>query len=134
MTRHLTYAALFRVARRACGDDVVVRDAGLLESALARPRAAMYGHDAYPALFGKAAALLHSLVSNHGLVDGNKRLGWLAGAVFLRINGFDLDAPEDEAFELVMGVADGSIDDVEIIAESLRAWSTPRAQAPRSGS
>ena len=124
MTRHLTYATLLQIARRACGEDVVVRDAGLLDSALARPRAAMYGQDAYPTLFGKAGALLHSLVSNHGLVDGNKRLGWLAAVVFLWINDQAVNAPEDDAFDLVMGVADGSIDDVEIIAEALRGWSS----------
>ena len=126
MTRHLTYATLLQIARRACGEDVVVRDAGLLESALARPRAAMYGQDAYPTLFGKAGALLHSLVSNHGVVDGNKRLGWQAAVVFLWINDQDVDAPEDEAFDLVMAVADGSVSDVEVIAEALRRWSAPR--------
>jgi death-on-curing protein len=134
VTRHLTYATLLRVARRACGEDVVVRDAGLLESALARPRAAMYGQDAYPTLFGKAGALLHSLVSNHGLVDGNKRLGWQAAVVFLWINGHDVDAPEDDAFDLVMAVADGSTSDVETIAEALRKWSTARTPAPRDSS
>jgi death-on-curing protein len=92
----------------------------------------MYGQDAYPALFGKAGALLHSLVSNHGLVDGNKRLGWQATAVFLWINGHDVDAPEDDAFDLVMGVAASSVSDVETIAEALRGWSVPKAPDPRN--
>jgi death-on-curing protein len=130
VTRYLTYPVLLRIARRACGSDVVIRDAGLLESALARPRAAMYGQDAYPTVFGKAGALLHSLVSNHGLVDGNKRLGWQAAVVFLWINGHDVDAPENDAFDLVMAVADASVDDVETIAEALRTWSSPRPPDP----
>jgi len=123
--------ALMRIARRVCGDEVLVRDGGWLESALARPRAGMYGLDAYPTLHGKAAALLHSLVSNHALVDGNKRLGWQAAAVFLWINGQDVRAPEDDAFELVMAVASGGLADVEKIAAQLRRWSAPRVPAQR---
>lgn len=126
-TRFLTLPVLMQVARKACGDDVLVRDAGLLESALARPRSSVFGQDAYPNLHGKAAALLHSLVSNHGLVDGNKRLGWLACVVFLWINGRDVQAPEDDAFDLVMRVASGETQDVEKIAEELRTWSLARA-------
>jgi death on curing protein len=127
VTRFLTLPALLRVARRACGEDVVVRDPGLLESALARPQAAMLGHDAYPTVHGKAAALMHSLVSNRALVDGNKRLGWQACVVFLWINGWDVRAPEDDAFDLVMAVASGSLADIPKIAEQLRGWSGPRS-------
>lgn len=133
MIRYLTLSALLQIARRVCGEGVQVRDAGLLESALARPRASMYHQDAYPTLHGKAAALLHSLVSNHALVDGNKRLGWQATVVFLWINDHDVLAPEDDAFDLVMAVASGSLDDVERIAASLRGWSTPRVPTQRPG-
>lgn len=63
-----------------------------LELTLARPAATVFGTDAYPTAHGKAAGLLHSLCSNHALVDGNKRLAWVAAAVFLWINGHDLDA------------------------------------------
>ncbi|MEO7194146.1 MAG: Fic family protein [Pseudonocardiaceae bacterium] len=77
MTRHLTLDLLLRVAERACGTTVRVRDYGLFSSALARPAATVFGADAYPIVHGKAAALLHSLLSNHALVDGNNRLaGW----------------------------------------------------------
>lgn len=62
----------------------------------------------------QAAAVLHSLVRNHALVDGNKRLGWLATAVFLDINSHPPDMTDDEAFELVMAVSDGTLDVVEI--------------------
>ncbi|MGH3901193.1 MAG: type II toxin-antitoxin system death-on-curing family toxin [Pseudonocardiaceae bacterium] len=126
MTQHLTLGLLLRVAEQACATPVQVRDYGLLESALARPAATVFGADAYPTAHGKAAALLHSLTSNHALVDGNKRLAWAAAAVFLWINGHDLDAPEDGAFDLMITVADGSLADVEKIAERLAGWSRPR--------
>ena len=93
-----------------------VRDVGLLDSACARPRSTVFGQDAYDSLEHKAAALLHSLVRNHALVDGNKRLGWLATAVFLDLNGQPPDLTDDEAFDLVMAVADGTLD-VDEIAE-----------------
>lgn len=98
---------------------------------LARPQASVYGQDAYPAIHGKAAALLHSLVSSHGLVDGNERLGWQAAVVFLWLNGQDVRAPEDDAFDLVIAIASGHTEDVETIAGSLRAWSTPRVPPQR---
>ncbi|WGY00895.1 Fic family protein [Nocardioides sp. QY071] len=98
-----------------------LRDAGLLEAAVARPRTTVFGDDAYPTLLDKAAALLHSIGRNHGLVDGNKRLAWLATDVFLRINGLVLVMPDDAAFDLVMAVADGSIDVTEIAAALDRA-------------
>ena len=98
---------------------VPVRDVGLLDSAAARPRTIAFGQEAYPTLPLKAAALLHSLARNHPLVDGNKRLGWLATVVFLDLNGAQPDLSDDAAFELVMDVAAGAAD-VEEIAERLR--------------
>ena len=96
-----------------------VRDVGLLDSAAARPRATVFGEPAYPTLPLRAASLLHSLVGNHALVDGNKRLGWLATVVFLDLNGAEPELSDDAAFQLVMDVADGSAD-VEAIAQRLR--------------
>ena len=75
------------LARRLLGDPPPIRDAGLLGSAVARPQTTIGAEDAYPTIWSKAAALLQSIVANHALVDGNKRLGWLATAVFLEING-----------------------------------------------
>jgi death-on-curing protein len=126
VTQYLTLELLLQVAQRACGPHVQVRDYGLLESALARPAVTVFGADSYPTVHGKAAALLHSLTSNYGLVDGNKRLAWAATAVFLWINGHDLDAPEDDAFDLVIALADGSLTDVEKIADRLAGWSHRR--------
>jgi death on curing protein len=87
-----------------------VRDLGLLDSACHRPRAGFFGQEAYPSLAAKAAALMHSIACNHGLVDGNKRLALLATVVFLRINGYRLDLTDDEAFDLTLSVAAGQLD------------------------
>ncbi|MDX1510687.1 MAG: Fic family protein [Nitriliruptorales bacterium] len=95
-----------------------VRDVGLLDAACARPQSSAFGTDAYGTLELKAAALLHSIVPNHALVDGNKRLGWLATSVFLDLNGHPPSMADDAAFELVMQVAEGRLD-VEEIAERL---------------
>jgi death-on-curing protein len=94
----------------------------LLESALARPQTTVFGADAYPDLATKAAALLHSLARNHALVDGNKRLAWLATYVFLDINGCRVTATDDEVVELVLAIAAGKLDDVVPIAARLRGW------------
>ena len=95
-----------------------VRDIGLLDAATARPQSSAFGADAYPSIELKAAALLHSLVRDHALTDGNKRLGWLATVVFLDVNGRPVDLDDDDAFDLVMDVAKGRLD-VEQIANRL---------------
>jgi len=102
------------------GDPAPIRDIGLLGSAVARPRTTAFGEDAYPDLWTKAAALLHSIVKNHALVDGNKRLGWLSTAVFLEINGVEIStASNDDVYDLVIAVA-ASDPAIEAIAEWLR--------------
>jgi len=122
---YLTLPELLHVAERALGSEPQVRDAGLLESALARPQATAFGVDAYPDLDAKAAALLHSLARNHGLIDGNKRLA-LAGAIaFYGINGRRLTLSNDEAYDLVIAVADGTLDAVEEIAARLARATEP---------
>ena len=98
-----------------------VRDLGLLDSALHRPATMLWGHDAYATIDEKAAALLDSLVHNHPLVDGNTRLGWLATLVFLDINGHWVEAPDDDAYRLVMDVAAGKLSLKEITA-ALSQW------------
>jgi death on curing protein len=97
---------LVYLAARLLGDPPPVRDMGLLGAAAARPQATLFGSDAYPDLVAKAAALLQSVVNNHALVDGNKRLGWLATAVFLEINGVRASQiANDEVFDLVIWIA-----------------------------
>jgi death-on-curing protein len=122
VTRHLTVEQALRIARVAVGGPVDVRDVGLLEAAVYRPGATVLGQDAYPDLFTKAAALLHSLAGNHPLVDGNKRLAWLATYVFLAKNDVIVDPDDDAAYDLVVAVAAGEIDDVGEIARALESF------------
>jgi death-on-curing protein len=122
VTRYLTTEQALRIARHAVGAPFDVRDLGLLDAAVHRPRASVLGQDAYPDLFAKAAALLHSLARNHPLVDGNKRLAWLATYVFCAKNGVELDPDDDAAYDLVLAVATGDIDDVAEIARVLSSF------------
>jgi death on curing protein len=122
----LDLESLLHVATRTLGADPVVRDYGLLESALARPQASAFGEDAYPGAHAKAAALLNSLARNHALVDGNKRLALAAAIAFLGMNDIRLTLTNDEAYELVINVATGLLDDVPSIAAVLEAHSGPR--------
>lgn len=91
-----------------------IRDLGLLGSALFRRRSSAFGHDAYATLELKASALLHSLINNYPLIDGNKRLAWLGTTVFLWINGLEANLENDNAFALVRAIASGSIELEEI--------------------
>ncbi len=121
-THYLELDDLLRIAHRAVGGQALVRDLGLLDAAAARPRASAFGEDAYPSLSAKAAALLESLVRNHALIDGNKRLGWLAVYVFLGLNEVTLEADDDVAYDLVIGVAEGRLG-VREVAQVLDGWS-----------
>jgi death-on-curing protein len=111
--------SLLHIATRVLKSEPAVRDYGLLESALARPQASAFGQDAYPGLHEKAAALLHSLARNHALVDGNKRLALAATIAFLGVNGIRLTLSNDAAYEFVIAVATGDLDDVTGIAAVL---------------
>ncbi|QIK72226.1 type II toxin-antitoxin system death-on-curing family toxin [Propioniciclava coleopterorum] len=98
-----------------------LRDIGLLDSAVHRPRVTVFGRDAYAGLDTKAAVLLESVVRNHALVDGNKRLGWLAVVVFDGLNDVVLDAPDDEAYDLAIAMASGAVS-YEQAASLLAFW------------
>jgi death-on-curing protein len=117
---YLSLAELVHVAERTLGTEVAVRDYGLLDSSLARPQATAFGEDAYAGLAEKAAALLHSLARNHALVDGNERLALAATIAFLGLNGRRLTFTNDQAYELIMDVAAGRLEDVPSIAERIR--------------
>ena len=110
----------------AFGGELKVRDYGLLDAAVARPQATVFGVAAYPEVWDKAAALLQSLARNHALVDGNKRTAWAAAWTFLHINGFELapDFDVDRAEELMNDVATQDFDLSEI-ATALRGFATP---------
>jgi death on curing protein len=94
-----------------------VRDLGLLESAIARPQGTFDGQDLYPDLNGKAAALMISLVNNHPFVDGNKRVGITAAALFLVRNGLQLRASNEEIEQVTLEVAQG-----RLTVDQLASW------------
>ena len=124
MSRSFEYLDLedvLSLARTLLGDPPPVREIGLLGSAVARPQTSVFGEDAYPDVFSKAAALLQSIVNNHPLVDGNKRLGWLATAVFLELNDVKAsEATNDDVYDFVIWVA-SSNPDLDVITPRLRA-------------
>lgn len=109
---------------RQLGGEPRVRDIGLLESAVFRPQATFGGQDLYPDLFSKVAALGHSLIRNHPFVDGNKRAGYAAMRMMLKLNGLDLHASEDARFKFVVAIAAGEVSEQQI-ADWLRAHSRP---------
>lgn len=112
MIEYLDVDDLLIIAEYALrGAQPLLRDPGALAAAAARPMTTVFGEDAYPTLAHKAAALLHSIVRNHPLIDGNKRLGWLSAVELCQRNGHDLyvaDVDASEAF--VLSVATGVLD------------------------
>ena len=103
-----------------------VRDVGLLQSSLARPNTTLYGADAYPLLDLKAAALMHSIVTSHPLIDGNKRTAWALMITFVLLNGFEVVAETDDAFDFVLGVATDARD-LDSIASWIAAHRVPHS-------
>jgi death-on-curing protein len=86
----------------------VVRDRGLFASCVDRPATTLYGEDAYPSLELKAASMLESFVKNHPMIDGNKRSAWLSANIFLELNGVEISASQEAAFDFVVSIATGS--------------------------
>ena len=109
----LTVDDLLEIATGVVGE-LVVRDAGLLAAAAGRPQVTVFGENAYPMFNEKAAALMHSLVRNHALVDGNKRLAWAATRIFCLLNGRDLTYTVDDAEQLMLAAASGDLDVPEL--------------------
>ncbi|HWD02611.1 MAG TPA: type II toxin-antitoxin system death-on-curing family toxin [Amycolatopsis sp.] len=116
MTDYLDLGDVQEIMAIVLGSPALIRDHGLLASALARPQSSVFGQDAYPDLFDKAAALVHSLAGNHALQDGNKRAAWNCAIVFLDINGHPLAEPldVDKAERMILDVWRGRIDVPEI--------------------
>ena len=119
MVVYLDEDDLLAAADAFLGERAAVRDHGLLSSALARPAASMFGVEAYPDFDEKAAALMISLTKNHALVDGNKRLGWVGVRLFYALNGARLVMPQDIAYDLVIDIASGAVEDVVVVASRL---------------
>lgn len=126
MTHYFRLEDVLRQVERA---GFVVGDAGLLESALARPRASAFGKDAYATLWEKAAALCQSIDNNQSLVDGNKRMAWLATKVFLRINGQRLAATADDGERFMLELVASRAD-----IPTLAAWLEGQSTASRTTS
>jgi len=121
MTRYVTLEEALRVAETVIGAEPLIRDLGLIDSALSRAQSSLFGQDAYPSLDEKAAAMLQSLALNHGLVDGNKRLAFACTSVFLTLNDAPLELDDQsEAYDLVIAVVTGELSDVSDIAAALR--------------
>ncbi|SDU43918.1 type II toxin-antitoxin system death-on-curing family toxin [Jiangella alkaliphila] len=116
MTEYLTLEDALRIAELTLGRRPEVRDLGLLDAAVHRPRTSLFGADAYPDLHTKAAALLESAVRNHALIDGNKRLGWMLCYDFYALNGQLLAPTEDDAYDFVIAVVEGKIELAEMAA------------------
>ena len=118
MARQIDYLELADILK--LGQEIIsdfrIRDLGLLESAVARPRTSVFGEDAYQTFPDKVAALMHSIARNHALIDGNKRLAWSAARLFCLMNDVDLKMNRDRAYELVVAVASGQIELAELSA------------------
>jgi death-on-curing protein len=125
VTQYLDAGDLLVLAAAVTGGDLVVRDLGLLDAAAHRPRATVLGVEAYGTLWLKAAALLDSVVRTRPLGAGNWRLAWVAAAAMCDINGWWLDAADDDALALVKEVGRGAVE-VPRVAERLRAWALPK--------
>lgn len=115
---------LHRLVLEQSGGRPGLRDAGALDSALARPRMTFGGNDLYTTLSEKAAALGFSLIGNHPFVDGNKRVGHAAIETVLVLNGFELDAPVDEQEQTILQVAAG-----RMTREELATWVQARLKS-----
>lgn len=105
------------------GGEHGIRDLGLLQSAVSRPQAVFEGNELYPDVYHKAAAMMESLINNHPFVDGNKRTGITAAAMFLKINNYSLTASNQEVETFVLSIASGE-QTLESITEWLKSHST----------
>jgi death-on-curing protein len=128
MTIYLTTDDIQQFNEHFVGPDML-RDFGLLESAVLRPQSSAFGDDAYPTIHEKAAALLHGLARNHPFIDGNKRTAWAATEVFYTINGHEMTADDGLIVALVVDIAEGLLD-VPAIAATLKVWALPLPPLP----
>lgn len=102
---YLTAEQIIDINARHLAGQPAVRDAGQVASAAMRPQTVMFGEEMFPTVAEKAAALLHSLICTHPFVDANKRTAWAAARVFAMLNGLEITLSHDEAFDLVLHIA-----------------------------
>ena len=123
MARQIDYLELADILK--LGQEIIpdfrIRDLGLLESAVARPRTSVFGEYAYATFPDKVAALMHSIARNHALIDGNKRLAWSAARLFCLMNDLDIKIKQERAYELVVALASGQIELAELSASLKKA-------------
>lgn len=103
------------------GGAPAIRDAGLIEAARARPQSGFYRD-----LIEEAAALWESLTMNHGFIDGNKRVGFAATHVFLRVNGLDITSSPDATLEFVIGSLEAGVFEKKRLEDWLRSNTAER--------
>ncbi|WP_248963915.1 type II toxin-antitoxin system death-on-curing family toxin [Sphaerisporangium perillae] len=125
MTRYLTVEQVMDLAESTLGAPPALRDVGLLDSALHRPQASMFGHEAYGHVLIKAAALLHSLTIHRPFTRGDKQVAWVCTVVFLAYNGIEIDTDDDSVVDLVSAVASGEFAEVDEIAQVLWGFVAP---------
>jgi death-on-curing protein len=101
--------ALHRRVLTESGGRAGIRDFGAIVSAVAQPYASVGGHDAYPTLIEKTAAIGYALVRNHGFIDGNKRVAHAAMEALLMLNGAEIVASVDEQERFMLALATGMI-------------------------
>jgi len=118
-------AHYFMMKRMNDSEQAGVKDHGLLDSAVHRPQQSVFGEDAYPSLFDKAAALLESLVKNHCFHNGNKRTAYLVTKSFLLLNGYHLQMERKYAVEFIVDIATG-LHTLETISRNLEELSDAR--------
>lgn len=126
MAKYLSLAEVLRIHSnmiRHFGGSHGVRDLGLVESALARPRSGFGDFEAYPDVFMKAAVLAHSLLKNHPFIDGNKRTALTSCALFLKRNGYKLTLNRKEGLAFAFDIENNSLDE-----ESIAAWLEKHSQ------
>lgn len=104
-----------RIVETSGGSMGVLNYSGL-ESAVEQPRMTAFGQDLYPTVVEKAAALCFSLINNHPFIDGNKRVGHAAMEVFLKRNGYEIDATVDIQEEIILGVASGDVSREQLVS------------------
>ncbi|WP_152655828.1 type II toxin-antitoxin system death-on-curing family toxin [Oceanobacillus sp. CFH 90083] len=106
-------------------EQVGVKDTSLLLSALGRPQQTVFGDDAYPTIFGKAAALYASISQNHAFHNGNKRTGFACMKQFLWLNGYQFLVNQKEAEDYTVFIVEEK-PSIEDIAKWLKDYSTKR--------
>ena len=117
MAKYLSLSEVLRIHSNMIlhyGGSHGVRDLGLVESALNRPRSGFGDYEQYPDIFSKSAVLLHSLLKNHPFLDGNKRTALASCAIFLKRNGYTLKMTKVDGLEFVLNIENDTLDEKAI--------------------